>query len=141
MSKNSKLTTMISKIGVNLEHIDGDKYMINYSLLSGERIDNSNIRNIRYTFRGKTMYSNSNNILYLTIDEDTTKGEIIVLKHNLDKINKIIKEINDKYLPINLEEGTNEITASNSEVMPRLKFGTYPIAIDAIDTENLCSNR
>lgn len=114
MSKNSKLTTMISKIGVNLEHIDGDKYMINYSLLSGERIDNSNIRNMKYTYRGKAMYSNSNNILYLTMDEDITKGEIIVLRHNLDKINKIIKEINDKYLPINLEEDTNEITASNS---------------------------
>lgn len=141
MSKNLKLTTMISNTGVNLEHIDGNRYMLDYSLISGERISHSNIKNIQYTFRGKPMYSNSNNILYLTIDDNIGSGEIIVLEHNLDKINKIIKEINDIYLPINLEEDTDEVTASNSKIMPRFKFGTYSVAIDAIDIKNLCCDR
>ena len=87
-----------------LVHVADDVYQLDIRIAENEHLVSKEM-NIAYTDRDRLMYSNTSNIIFIPY-ENTEKsfiGNVIVIEENLDKIIKILDNINKKLYPLNLE--------------------------------------
>lgn len=87
-----------------LVHVEDDVYQLDIRIATNEHLIDRKT-NVEYTDRGKLMYSNTSNTIFMPYEstESSLIGNVIVIEENLDKIIKILDNINQKLYPLNLE--------------------------------------
>lgn len=87
-----------------LVHVENDVYQLDIRIAANEHLVDRKV-NVEYTDRGKLMYSNTSNTIFMPYEntESSLIGNVIVIEENLDKIIGILDNINKQLYPLNLE--------------------------------------